>query len=109
MFGEAEQTTAGVGGQREASGTQLVLVVLGIACTCGTWSNARKTLRVRLQHSSRDVPAPCSAVLNTLCSQLPQARPDPSAHVSWAPSKLELPANPPFISVAESSGQAGFV
>lgn len=61
MFGEAEQTTAGVGGQREASGTQLVLVVLGIACTCGTWSNARKTLRVRLQHSSRDVPAPGTA------------------------------------------------
>lgn len=51
MFGEAEQSTAGVGGQREGSGTQRVLVVLGIACTCGTWSNARKTLRVRLQLS----------------------------------------------------------
>lgn len=61
MFGEAEQTMAGVGGQREASGTERVLLVLGIACTCGTWSNARETLRVRLQHSSRDVPAPRTA------------------------------------------------
>lgn len=29
MFGEAEQTTAGVGGQREASGTKGVLLVFG--------------------------------------------------------------------------------
>lgn len=40
------------------------------------------------------------AVLNTVCSRLPQARPYPSTegHMSWAPSKQELPAHPPFIS-----------
>lgn len=41
------------------------------------------------------------AVLNTVCSQLPQAWPYPSAQghdMSWAPSKQELPADLPFIS-----------
>lgn len=48
----------GTGRQREAgassaaSCTEHIFVVLGIACTCGTWLNARKTLRVRLQCSS---------------------------------------------------------
>lgn len=48
----------GMGRQREAGvnsaarSTEHVFIVLGIACTCGTWLSARKTLRVRLHCSS---------------------------------------------------------